>query len=171
MNSLFVFQFPDNLPCSVALQPGPSDVGKVSPSSSSSSSSSLASVVTRTLSQFRCVTVTSNLEPFQMSLMILRSEDTSRTWSWTQFTHPEPGLEHSLHIQNLVLNTVYTSRTWSWTQFTHQEPGLEHSLHIQNLVLNKVNTSRTWSWTQFTHPEPGPEHSLHFHLLNLSSVK
>ncbi|TWW76644.1 S-arrestin Retinal S-antigen [Takifugu flavidus] len=35
----FFFEFPDNLPCSVALQPGPSDVGKVSDSSSSSSSS------------------------------------------------------------------------------------------------------------------------------------
>lgn len=28
-NMMFVFQFPDNLPCSVALQPGPNDVGKV----------------------------------------------------------------------------------------------------------------------------------------------
>lgn len=29
---VFVLQFPDNLPCSVALQPGPSDVGKVNQS-------------------------------------------------------------------------------------------------------------------------------------------
>ncbi|CAF88276.1 unnamed protein product, partial [Tetraodon nigroviridis] len=31
----FFFEFPDNLPCSVALQPGPSDVGKVSAASPS----------------------------------------------------------------------------------------------------------------------------------------
>lgn len=34
VNFVLVFQFPDSLPCSVALQPGPSDVGKVIASSS-----------------------------------------------------------------------------------------------------------------------------------------
>uniref|UniRef100_A0A8C7D0W6 S-arrestin n=1 Tax=Oncorhynchus kisutch TaxID=8019 RepID=A0A8C7D0W6_ONCKI len=37
----FFFEFPDNLPCSVCLQPAPSDVGKVSSTASSSLSTSI----------------------------------------------------------------------------------------------------------------------------------